>query len=108
LTATLQACFFASAEQLRAYPGIARRIHGTGHTLGIFIEDNPTEIKKRRQGYYFPLSGQLFLYQPPGEGLSDSQITEAIEKRPHCMEYESATEYMPVVFTAPSKSEKSI
>jgi hypothetical protein len=37
----LKACFFASAEQLKAYPDLARRICGTGHTLGILLGENP-------------------------------------------------------------------
>ncbi len=36
-----KACFFASAGQLKAYPDLARRILGTGHTLGILLGEDP-------------------------------------------------------------------
>jgi hypothetical protein len=71
-----KACFFANAAQLREYPGLARRIYGTGHTLGILLGNSPAEEYKESSDVLRSAIGTTVFITAAGEKLVKEQLDE--------------------------------
>ena len=72
-----KACFFATAEQIKENAGIARRIYGSGHTLGILLGDYPAEDSQRGIKTLFSAVNTTVLLSAAGSELNDAQLEEA-------------------------------
>ncbi|MDR2615899.1 MAG: polysaccharide deacetylase family protein [Oscillospiraceae bacterium] len=50
---SVRACFFMSERELAAYPALARRIFGEGHSLGVWLETDDAEEYARARALLF-------------------------------------------------------
>ena len=70
------ACFFATAEELRLRPDLARRILGSGYGLGVLLQASPAEeygefCRALRE------AAMVVSFLAAGEGLSPEALAEA-------------------------------
>jgi len=72
-----KACFFASAEQIRAYPDLVRRVCGTGHTLGITIGDSPAEEYGEASRVLLSAARTVVFMTAADKKLSEERLAEA-------------------------------
>lgn len=72
-----KACFFATAQQIKENASLARRIYGSGHTLGILLEDNPLEDSRIAIETIFSAVHASVLLSAAGSELTEEQLSQA-------------------------------